>query len=319
MSEQPDRPQPPLGPERTIEAELAAALPGLARVYTGVWARTARYAAESVLDTGSRTLRAAARGETPGQILDELTQNSRERLRVLLGIPEVEELMRRVGVAPERPAEIPQTTSASVEELQAKGTELLYRSGQLGEDPRSHPAYMRILEALSPDEARILHLFMRDGSQPSVDVRTWMPFDVGSHLIEQGLSMIAREAGARHQDRQRAYLNNLFRLGLIWFSREPLTDLPRYLVLEAQPEVIEAVESVRRARIVRRSIHLTDFGRDFCQICLSAPRYEIGNDPRTSAKGSPLSEAARRRPPADGVPVPGTGDPVAEDPGDHVG
>lgn len=280
--------------ERTIESELAAALPGLARVAVGIWARSAQWAAESVVDTGTRTMRAAVRGDSPGQLLDEVTQGVRVQVRGLLGIPEVEEMMRRFGVGSDQPAEIPVATSASVTELREKGSELLYRSGQLGEDPRSHPAYMRILEALSPDEARILHLFMREGSQPSVDVRTWMPLDVGSQMIEQGLSMIAREAGARHQDRQRAYLNNLFRLGLIWFSREPLGDLQRYLVLEAQPEVVEAVERVRRARIVRRSIHLTDFGRDFSETCLSAPRYEIGNDPRTSAKGSPMSEGAHR-------------------------
>ena len=38
-----------------------------------------------------------------------------------------------------------------------------------------------------------------------------------------------------------------------------------YQVLEAQPDVLEAKGSVRRARAVRRSIHLTPFGEDFCR------------------------------------------------------
>ena len=51
--------------------------------------------------------------------------------------------------------------------------------------------------------------------------------------------MIGAEAGCRYLDRVPAYLNNLYRLGLIWFSREPLEDPLRYQVLEAQPEVTD--------------------------------------------------------------------------------
>jgi hypothetical protein len=66
-----------------------------------------------------------------------------------------------------------------------------------------------------------------------------------------------------------AYLNNLNRLGLIWFSRETLEDIALYQVLEAQPEVIEARRRAgRTSRTVRRSIHLTPFGADFCDACL---------------------------------------------------
>jgi hypothetical protein len=38
-----------------------------------------------------------------------------------------------------------------------------------------------------------------------------------------------------------------------------------YQVLEAQPDVVAASASVRRSRLVRRSIHLTPFGEDFCR------------------------------------------------------
>jgi hypothetical protein len=69
-------------------------------------------------------------------------------------------------------------------------------------------------------------------------------------------------------DRVPAYLNNLYRLGLIWFSREPLEDPTDYQVLEAKPDVIEAKRSGGRAKTVRRSILLTPFGEDFCRICL---------------------------------------------------
>jgi hypothetical protein len=64
-----------------------------------------------------------------------------------------------------------------------------------------------------------------------------------------------------------SYLNNLFRLGMVWFSRETLRDPIRYQVLEAQPDVLEAAHSVPYAKFVRRSIHLTPFGEDFCRVC----------------------------------------------------
>jgi hypothetical protein len=81
--------------------------------------------------------------------------------------------------------------------------------------------------------------------------------------------MIGEESGCRYRDRVYAYLNNLHRLGLIWFLREPLREASRYQVLEAQPEVVEAMKrGGRTARTVRRSIVLTPFGEDFSATCL---------------------------------------------------
>jgi hypothetical protein len=76
--------------------------------------------------------------------------------------------------------------------------------------------------------------------------------------------MIGAEAGCRRPERVPVYLNNLYRLGLVWFSREAIPDQARYQVLEAQPEVASALRAKSRARTVRRSIALTPFGEDFC-------------------------------------------------------
>jgi hypothetical protein len=46
-------------------------------------------------------------------------------------------------------------------------------------------------------------------------------------------------------------------------------------VLEAQPEVAEAIKRAGRARVVRRSIRLTPFGEDFCATCLPADSMEF--------------------------------------------
>jgi hypothetical protein len=156
------------------------------------------------------------------------------------------------------------------ETLRERGDELLRKSRDVWYEYEDHPAYERILEELAPDEGRILRLMLTDGPQPSVDVRTGGPIGMlHSELIAPGLNMIGARAGCRYVERVPSYLNNLQRLGLIWFSRETLHDHLAYQVVEAQPDVLDAFHSVRAAKIVRRSIHLTPFGEDFCRDCLS--------------------------------------------------
>jgi hypothetical protein len=85
--------------------------------------------------------------------------------------------------------------------------------------------------------------------------------------------MIGLEAGVRNLERTRADLNNLFRLGLVWFSREEVEDPSRYQVVEVQPDALEAMKQAGRSpKIVRRSIVLTPFGEDFCLTCLPLER-----------------------------------------------
>jgi Abortive infection alpha len=103
------------------------------------------------------------------------------------------------------------------------------------------------------------------------------------------------EAGCRRPDRVHAYLNNLYRLGLIWFSREPVRDRMRYHVLEAQPEVVAAMrKGGRTARTVRRSVLLTPFGEDFCETCLPLETEEEGDvlaGDRVPPAAEPVGEA----------------------------
>lgn len=160
-------------------------------------------------------------------------------------------------------------SSATPATLRERGQELLERSRDVWSTEEGHPAYERILSELAPDEGRILMLLLDKGPQPSVDVRTGGPIGmVSSQLIAPGLTMIGARAGLRHVDHVPSYLNNLFRLGLVWFSRESLRDPMDYQVLEAQPDVLAAMHSVKFAKVVRRSIHLTPFGDDFCRMCL---------------------------------------------------
>ena len=236
MAEDRDRqPIPPRSGADPADGSLARLGVGVARLYVSAWWRAAGWsfgvARQALGDADAR-----ARGAT-----------SRQGARSGSG---------RSGGA--RPGS----------SLRERGAELLRQSADVRIADDTHPAYERILGDLAPDEGRILRLLASEGPQPAVDVRTARPLKIGSKLVAAGLSMIAEQAGCRRRYRTHAYLNNLVRLGLIWFSRERLEDPRRYQVLEAQPDVVGAMREAGRGTTVRRSIHLTPFGEDFCQLCL---------------------------------------------------
>jgi hypothetical protein len=97
-------------------------------------------------------------------------------------------------------------------------------------------------------------------------------------------------------DRVPSYLTNLNRLGLIWFSRETLRDPMRYQVLEAQPDVLEAIHSVRAAKIIRRSIHLTPFGEGFCRASLVPHEQLLDALPEHASPESPRAPQPPKAP-----------------------
>ena len=240
--------------------EIVQALPGLARVAASSAWRVASWAVGTSLAANARVLKALADGESPAAVVQETVTELRELARRGLGldldeVPAAQQPHSRAGATPD--------------ELQAKGAALLHDSADVWYEGDTHPAYARILDELSPDEARILRFLALEGPQPSIDVRTSRPLGVGSELVAGGLSMVGLHAGVRNLERTHADLDNLYRLGLIWFSREQVDDPTRYQVVEVQPDVLEAMQRAGRSpKTIHRSIHLTSFGEDFCAVCL---------------------------------------------------
>ena len=249
----------------SLDVQLIRSAPALTRVAAGMWWRAARWGATRSVRASGRLARAAADPGRSAQILDELGQELRTYARDLLGITDLDERVTWLMPPPE-PSD--DEAISEREGLRIRGAQLLREAARIEPDDRAHPAYARILTELAPDEGRILRLLATDGSQPAVDVRASNFIGVGSELVTGGMNMIGAQAGCQHGERVPAYLNNLERLGLIWFSREPVGDPVAYQVLEAQPEVLNAMRSVSRAKTVQRSIHLTPFGEDFCAVCL---------------------------------------------------
>jgi abortive infection alpha-like protein len=274
-------------PDRTpaVWDGAAEALPGVARIAGTAALRSASWAFGSGVRSARNLARAmtdpTAAGELVRGVAEDVAEASRAISDVATAVSSGTPLPRAllhatlslssVMVPAEDPAHEGDLT------LRERGEQLLRRSRDVWSDDEAHPAYGRILEELAPDEARILLLLLRGGPQPSVDVRTGGPVGMlSSSLIAGGLTMIGPRAGVRYLDEVPAYLNNLFRLGLIWFSREQLEDPLEYQVVEAQPDVLEAMHTTRFPKVVRRSIHLTPFGVDFCRTCLVDEEEQVG-------------------------------------------
>jgi hypothetical protein len=206
----------------------------------------------------------------------EVREDLRRYAREFLGIADLDEQVRLL---------MPPSSSFSrrgrrngagdSESLRRLGAELLKQAADVHDGSSAHPAYARILSELAPDEARILRVLASDGPQPMVDVRATNLIGVGSQLVAQGLNMIGAQSGVRSRDRVPAYLNNLHRLGLILLSDEPIKDPITYQVLEAQPDVLHAIQKTSRAKSVQRSIRLSPFGEDFCEVCLPLEHAEL--------------------------------------------
>ncbi len=261
---------------------VAESLPGLARVAGSAALHTASW---GVRATGRNWMRvgkavtsrteAASLIRDVGSYVNALGEVARQ---VGGGVPVAQALTRAgesMGGASDRavaaatPVVDGQVLASRPQTLRERGNDLLERSRDVWSQDDRHPAFDRILDELAPDEARILVMLLRNGPQPSVDVRTGGPIGmVSSQLLAPGLNMVGPRAGLRYLEQVPSYLNNLFRLGLVWFSREAVQDHMEYQVLEAQPDVLAALHSVKFTKVVRRSIHLTPFGEEFCKLAL---------------------------------------------------
>jgi hypothetical protein len=254
------------------DESILESVPGLARIGAGMWMRTARWYVGTSARVGTRLARAAFSPEASRELISETADEVRVQARRFLGIVDSEGRMAGAvsGMMGERARGHQPPT------LRERGERLLEASADVHYQQGTHPAYERMLGELAPDEARILRLMAREGPQPAVDVRAGIAFVPGSRLILQGYTMIGAEGGCRFIEQIPAYLSNLHRLGLIWFSKDPVRNRERYQVIEVQPPVLEALRSAGRfSHVVRRSIHLTPLGEDFCTTALPLDTAEF--------------------------------------------
>ncbi|MGW5455069.1 Abi-alpha family protein [Nocardia sp. NPDC003979] len=257
------------------EARLIRGVFRAAGLAAGTAVRGSQWAVGTTYEVTKELAQAALDGESSADIAERTGNALRSIARSALGVTEgsVREIVSYVpttnGSGQQSLAVGPYLRSSTTEELRRRGDALLARSADVYFTEDVHPAYDRILDEIAPDEARILRFMALNGPQPAVDVRTNRPLGIGSELVQGDLTSVPEQAGVRYPDRARSYLINLNRLGLTLTSDDPVV-LSRYMVLEVQPVVEEALKKAGRApKIVRKSLRLSEFGEDFCRTCFT--------------------------------------------------
>jgi hypothetical protein len=240
---------------------------GAARFAARTWLRTAGWS----IGLSVRVVRVGSDPRAASELVQDLTESLRGLVQDLLEVSDMRLDQRIKRLLPPDAAPLDARgangRASDPAELRHQAAELLHQAADVHFEDGAHPAFARVLLELAPDEIRILRVLANEGPQPAVDVQS-LALVRSNQLVAERLNMVGEVAGARHPERCSVYLDNLGRLGLIQFAAEPLDDQIGYQVLEAQPHVLSTVKQAGRAKTIQKSIRLTPFGEDFCQVCL---------------------------------------------------
>jgi len=153
------------------------------------------------------------------------------------------------------------------EPLRAAMAELLNHSIGFGRDRAREYFYAIILRQLTPDEARILSA-LSDGSPfPALDVVERTGLGGNGRVVLRNASTVGKAAGVSLPDQVPGYVTRLIGLGLVDLDEEVPSLETQYEILLTDETVREAEKHVKRAKFVRRTIHVSRLGAQFWQAC----------------------------------------------------
>lgn len=142
----------------------------------------------------------------------------------------------------------------------------------------AHPAFVEIIRQLTPDEARLVSLFVNDPPMPIINLRwEYKPNPEGLNGGKEILinfSHLGQEAKCEYPDMTPTYINNICRLGLaevptFW----EYTYKDAYETLQNDPQVAEfrrAIEQNPKIQpvIERKGLRVTELGKQFTSVCV---------------------------------------------------
>ena len=142
----------------------------------------------------------------------------------------------------------------------------------------AHPAFVEIIKQLTPDEAKLVALFVGERSLPLINLRwEYKPNpegNSGGKDILISFSHLGTAVGCEFPHMTPTYIDNLCRLGLADIpTMKMYTTKGAYDALESDPIVkaliaeIEKNESIQHI-IERKFLRVTEFGKQFANICV---------------------------------------------------
>lgn len=148
-----------------------------------------------------------------------------------------------------------------------------------------HPSFGEIIKQLCPDEAKIMKLFYKNVSIPTISLIRKNDKGIYRKVIEC-FSIVGFEAGCEHPMDTINYFNNLIRLGLIekgepgegYNDKSVYDTLINHSFIKEQIDEIISETEFNIPDYDMGYIKLTPFGNSFCKICLDEP-FNQDNSP----------------------------------------
>ncbi len=210
--------------------------------------RTNISVAESVADRSVRGLRSAASLVPSGKSQQESPQEHREDLRTALG---------------------------------ARVSDLLVRALHDNPDSARLELFHRVVDQLTPDEARIVGALADGQVVPLVHVYGWTRAGILGAPTLRNASLIGKLANVNLPELTPFYITRLRALGLVDVGPEVPDQKDDYQILMADPGVMKAVKKASRtpltARTERHSLQLSDLGLELWETCFE--RADDAPDP----------------------------------------
>ena len=142
----------------------------------------------------------------------------------------------------------------------------------------AHPAFVEIIKQLTPDEAKLVGLFISPNLLPEVTVRRAYKNPTeeksGGADVLVHFSLLGIRAGVEFPNLTPTYLDNICRLGLAEIPpMYEYTAKGTYDLLEGAPEVQNAKAEIEadpewKVDIERSGLRVTELGRQFANICV---------------------------------------------------
>ena len=138
----------------------------------------------------------------------------------------------------------------------------------------AHPAFVEIIKQLTPDEAKILSLFISKSSYPVINLMTRRIDGKGGSEFLVHYCHLGKMCGLDDENLIPAYLDNFCRLGLMAISPGVyLTADGVYDALENDPVILQGMKVIerdpaRKPGIDRLAIRATEMGRQFINACV---------------------------------------------------
>lgn len=143
----------------------------------------------------------------------------------------------------------------------------------------AHPAFVEIIRQLTPDEAKLVSLFLREMPFPLLNVRWEFKEQTeakkGGNDVLVNFSLLGEIAGCEFNHLVPAYIDNLCRLGLaeippMWAYMspgvyDPLENSPVVTVVKKQIEQNPEI----KASVERRGLRITELGKQFARVCVA--------------------------------------------------